>query len=226
MTINDTFFFQDKKSLVHFRTFALPHLLATRPQTAKPRIWSAATGTGQDAYSLAMILKECPAVSLNRSLEILGTDISRDHVARAMSATYSQSEIQRGLSIQDILKHFHKEGTNWRASYELQKMVQFQTWNHFSDLRPLGQFDIVFYRNILTHLDRPTKVRVLESIARQMPADGFLYLGSTETVFGLTDEFSPVHGETGVFERVGIKTATSALSGLEATERAMPEAVS
>lgn len=225
MITNDTFFFQDTKSLAHFRTLALPDLLAKRPPRATLRIWSAAAGTGQDAYSLAMILTECPRVFLNRSLEILGTDISHDHIAVAMSATYSQSDVQRGLSIQNLLKHFRKEGTSWCASCKLQEMIQFKVWDHFSDIRPLGQFDIVFYENILTIVDHPTKIRVLESIARQMHAEGFLYLGSTETLIGITDAFSAVDGEIGVFKRVFTKTATSSMSAPETADRAMPQAV-
>jgi chemotaxis protein methyltransferase CheR len=201
MTTNESFFFRDDKPFQHFRTKALPRLLATRPPGAKLRIWSAAASTGQEAYSLAMILDESRAMLGGRSCEIIGTDISREALGRAQQGLYSQFEVQRGLPMQYLVRYFRKEGTQWRISDTLRSMVQFRSLNLLGDLRGLNQCDAVFCRNVLIYFDQPTKAKVLEAIAQQMPADGVLYLGGAETVLGITEIFAPQAGERGVYER-------------------------
>ena len=101
--------------------------------------------------------------------------------------------------MQMLVKHFRKEAAGWRVTDALRERVHFREWNLLSDLRPLGRFDIVFCRNVLIYFDQPTKRRVLEAIARQMPPDGFLYLGGAETVLGITERFVPLNGERGVY---------------------------
>ncbi len=201
MTTNESLFFRDDKPFTHFRTHALPRLLAARPPSTTLRIWSAAASSGQEAYSLAMILTDMKASLANRSFEIVGTDIAREQLTRAEEGVYSQFEVQRGLPIQNLVKYFTKDGSNWKVNPAIRAMAQFRVWNLLADLRPLGQFDIVFCRNVLIYFDQPTKARVLEAIARQMAADGLLYLGGAETVLGITDAFASVAGERGVYER-------------------------
>jgi chemotaxis protein methyltransferase CheR len=201
MTTNESFFFRDEKPFTHFKTSALPRLLATRPASAKIRVWSAAASTGQEAYSLAMILTECKAQLGARNFEIVGTDIAREPLTRAAEGLYTQFEVQRGLPIQHLIKYFNKEGLNWRISESLRAMVQFRVLNLLSDLRSLDQFDIVFCRNVLIYFDQSTKAKVLEAIAKQMPPDGILYLGGAETVLGITTAFAAQAGERGVYER-------------------------
>jgi chemotaxis protein methyltransferase CheR len=199
MTTNESFFFRDDRPFAHFRTHALPRLLATRPPGARLRIWSAAASSGQEAYSIAMILDDCRAQMAARPVEILGTDISREQLARARDGLYTQFEVQRGLPMQMLVRHFRKEGAHWRISESLRAMATFREFNLLGDLRPLGQFDVVFCRNVLIYFDQPTKRRVLEAIARQMPPDGLLYLGGAETVLGITDRFVAAPGERGVY---------------------------
>jgi chemotaxis protein methyltransferase CheR len=199
MTTNESFFFRDDKPFVHFRTHTLPRLHATRPASAKLRIWSAASSAGQEAYSLAMILAECGAQMHARGFEILGTDISREQTLRAQDGLYTQFEVQRGLPIQYLVKYFKKDGSNWRVADMIRVMATFREWNLLADLRPLGQFDVVFCRNVLIYFDQATKRQALEAIARQMPPDGLLYLGGAETVLGITDRFAPIAGTHGVY---------------------------
>jgi chemotaxis protein methyltransferase CheR len=201
MTTNESFFFRDDKPFQHFRAKALPNLLASRPPGAKLRIWSAAASTGQEAYSLAMILDESRAMLGGRSCEIVATDISREALGRAQQGLYSQFEVQRGLPMQHLVKYFRKEGAQWRIAESLRNMVQFRQLNLLGDLRGMGSCDAVFCRNVLIYFDQPTKARALEAIARQMPTDGVLYLGGAETVLGITDAFAPQAGERGVYER-------------------------
>ncbi len=199
MTTNESFFFRDEKPFAHFRARALPELVTARPAGSALRVWSAASASGQEAYSLAMIAAECRAQLADHRLEIVGTDLSGEQVARARAGLYSQFEIQRGLPMQMLVKHFRKETAGWRVTDALRERVQFREWNLLADLRPLGRFDVVFCRNVLIYFDQPTKRQVLEAIARRMPPDGLLYLGGAETVLGITDRFVPLNGEQGVY---------------------------
>ncbi|HEY2133868.1 MAG TPA: protein-glutamate O-methyltransferase CheR [Acetobacteraceae bacterium] len=199
MTINESFFFRDEKPFAHVRMRALPMLLAVRPAGAQLRIWSAAASTGQEAYSLAMILTDFRAQMNGRSVEIIGTDLSREALARAQAGLYTQFEVQRELPMQYLAKYIRRDGLHWRIADGLQEMVAFREWNLLGDLGALGQFDIVFCRNVLIYFDQPTKSRVLDAIVRQMAPDGRLYLGGAETMIGLTDRLAPVPGEAGVY---------------------------
>jgi chemotaxis protein methyltransferase CheR len=210
MTTNESFFFRDDKPFLHFRTQALPRLVAARPPGTPLRVWSAASSSGQEAYSLAMIVAESNAVLGGRKVEIVGTDIARDQLARAREGVYSQFEVQRGLPVQMLMKYFRKDDSNWRIADTIRAMAQFREFNLLSDLRSLGRFDIVFCRNVLIYFDQPTKMRVLEAIAGVMPPDGMLYLGGAETVLGITARFAPMPNERGVYGVVPPAGATTA----------------
>ncbi len=207
MTTNESSFFRDTTPFTHVRTQALPALHAARPAGAKLRLWSAAASTGQEAYSLAMILHDLRPLLAGREVEIVGTDLAREVLARAREGLYSQFEVQRGLPVAMLLKHFRKEGEMWRLAEALRGMVRFQEANLLGDLRPLGRFDLIFCRNVLIYFDPPTKARALEAIARQLAPDGRLYLGGAETVLGVTDRFAPVPGDRGVYALAGASAA-------------------
>jgi chemotaxis protein methyltransferase CheR len=203
MTTNESFFFRDDKPFQHFRNAALPGFVAARPPGSTLRIWSAASSSGQEAYSLAMILAESKAVTGDCKFEIIGTDIARDQLARAKEGQYTQFEVQRGLPVQYLMKYFKKEEPSWRISPAIRAMAQFREFNLLGDLRSLGRFDIVFCRNVLIYFDQPTKTKVLEAMAALMPPDGMLYLGGAETVLGITGRFAPLAGERGVYGLTG-----------------------
>jgi len=210
MTTNESSFFRDDKPFIHVRTQALPRLHATRPAGARLRIWSAAASTGQEAYSLAMILAEGRAALGGRDVEIVGTDIAREPLTRAREGIYTQFEVQRGLPVTMLVKYFKKDGSNWRIADSIRTMASFREWNLLGDLRQLGTFDLVFCRNVLIYFDPPTKARALEAIARQMAPDGLLYLGGAETVLGVTERFVPMPGDRGVYMLAGGTAATPA----------------
>ena len=199
MTTNETFFFRDRIPFDHLRDTMLPALVAARAREKRIRIWCTAAASGQEPYSIAMMLKGLGAPLNGFRIDILATDLSADVTERAKAGLYSQFEVQRGLPIQLLVKHFSKNGDAWEISPELRAMVQFRTLNLLNDFSPLGQFDIVFCRNVLIYFDQPTKVGVLERIARQMPDDGFLTLGAAETVVGLTDCLAPVPERRGLY---------------------------
>ncbi len=199
MTTNESFFFRDDKPFQHFKAQALPRLVAERPPGSTLRVWSAASSSGQEAYSLAMIIAESKALLGDRKVEIIGTDIAREQLARAREGVYTQFEVQRGLPVQMLMRYFRKEDANWRISDRIRGMAQFREFNLLSDPRSLGRFDVVFCRNVLIYFDQATKARVLGAIAGVMPADGLLYLGGAETVLGITTKFAPMPAERGVY---------------------------
>jgi chemotaxis protein methyltransferase CheR len=201
MTTNESLFFRDTKPFESIRKSVLPRLHAARPPGAPLRIWSAAASTGQEAYSIAMVVADLAGAMPGRRVEIVGTDIAREPLERARAGLYSQFEIQRGLPMQMLVKHFTKEDGQWRIKQALRDAVSFREWNLLSDLKGLGAFDIIFCRNVLIYFDPPTKRRVLDALAKQMPADGVLFLGGAETVLGLTEAFKPVPGENGTYMR-------------------------
>ncbi|MBF0373027.1 MAG: protein-glutamate O-methyltransferase CheR [Alphaproteobacteria bacterium] len=203
MTTNESFFFRDGKPFDQFRDNVLPALMQARATRKSFRIWCAAASSGQEPYTIAMILKEQAAKLAGWKVEIVGTDISHDILDRAKKGVYSQFEVQRGLPIQMLVKYFKKKDELWQIDDSLRAMVDYRHHNLLQDLKSLGKFDVVFCRNVLIYFDQPTKTRVLDGIAAQMPADGWLYLGGAETVLGLTERFKPVATQRGVYSLTG-----------------------
>ncbi len=199
MTTNESFFFRDGKPFEQFRQTVLPQMLSSRNPKRSIRIWSAACSSGQEAYSLAMILREEAAKLAGWQIEIMATDISIEMLEKAKAGLYSQFEVQRGLPIQMLVKYFKKKDESWQIDSSLRAMVQFREYNLLHDLRGLGQFDIVFCRNVLIYFDQPTKARVLDSISRSLPEDGVLFLGGAETVLGISERFKPMPNQRGIY---------------------------
>ena len=199
MTTNETFFFRDRIPFDHLRDTMIPALVTARAREKRIRIWCTAAASGQEPYSIAMVLKSLGAQLQGFRVDILATDLSADVIERAKAGLYSQFEVQRGLPIQLLVKYFSKSGDAWEIAPELRGMVQFRTLNLLNDFTPLGQFDIVFCRNVLIYFDQPTKSGVLERLARQIPDDGYLTLGAAETVVGLTDCLMPVPEKRGLY---------------------------
>ena len=199
MTTNESFFFRDGKPFDMFRTKFLPDILARNAATRSLRIWCAAASTGQEPYSLAMLLTEEAKNLEGWNCQILATDISNEALERARSGIYTHFEVQRGLAIQRLIKFFEKQGELWQIKPEIRNMVQYRQFNLLQDPRPFGHFDVVFCRNVLIYFDQPTKTRVLNSIATVLDKEGVLMLGGAETVFGISDVFKPVADHFGVY---------------------------
>lgn len=191
MTTNETLFFRDQTPFELFRDVILPEKLETKAPSRSLRIWCAAVSTGQEAYSLAMILDEMASRLAGWRIDILGTDISSEVLERARAGAYSQFEIQRGLPIQMLLKHFHQDGDRWRVSERLRAMVDLRQHNLLDRNEQFGQFDVIFCRNVLIYFDVPTKARVLATLAPRLAPDGAFILGAAETVIGITTTIVP-----------------------------------
>jgi chemotaxis protein methyltransferase CheR len=213
MMTNESFFFRDKLPFEHFRETIIPSLIAARASQRRIRLWCAAASTGQEPYSLAMCLKEMARQLAGWRIDILATDISNEVLEKAKAGVYSQFEVQRGLPIQMLIKYFTQVGETWQIAPEIRAMVQFRPFNLLNDFAGLGMFDIVFCRNVLIYFDQPTKVGVLDRIARMVDRDGYLVLGAAETVVGLTDSFKPVPERRGLYSpNTGVRAAAPRLA--------------
>lgn len=201
LTTNETLFFRDTKPFDVFRNEVMPHILQTRATQRKFRIWSAAASSGQEPYSLVMLLDEMRHALAGWNYEIIGTDLSMQILEKAQNAVYSQFEVQRGLPVEKMVKYFEQDGANWRFKSPYRDKVSFQKANLLENQRGLGKFDIVFCRNVLIYFDRDTKGRVLDMIADMMPSDGKLFLGGAETVLGLTEKFVAVENVKGLYQK-------------------------
>ena len=199
MTTNESFFFRDIKPFDQFKELVLPAMLKNRAGQRRLRIWSAACSSGQEPYSLAMILSEMASQLAGWTIEIIATDLSSEILTRAKEGIYSQFEVQRGLPVALLVKYFTQSGDRWQINSKIRSMVDYREFNLLADPGLLGRFDVVFCRNVLIYFDQETKAKVLERLANLMPEDGFLFLGGAETVLGLTERFKLINGQRGVY---------------------------
>jgi chemotaxis protein methyltransferase CheR len=199
MATNESFFFRDKIPFEHFRSIVMPALLAARRNARTIRIWCAAASTGQEPYSLAMCLKDMAHDIAGWRIEMLATDLCGDVLEKARLGLYSQFEVQRGLPIQLLIKHFTQVGELWQIAPDIRAMVKFRQLNLLADFAQLGIFDLIFCRNVLIYFDQETKIDVLDRLSRVIAADGFLVLGAAETVVGLTDSFTVIGDRHGLY---------------------------
>lgn len=191
MATHETTFFRDAATFETLRRVVLPRLVAARAGTRRLRIWSAAASTGQEAYSVAMLLGEMSRLLSGWQVTILASDMSAQAIARARAGLYSQFEVQRGLPILSLLRHFTQSPAGWTISAEMRRAVEFRVLNLLEDLGPLGSFDLILCRNLLIYLDVSTKAALLAKLAAALAPDGMLCLGGSETVIGLSRELVP-----------------------------------
>lgn len=198
MTTNESFFFRDNTPFDILKKNVLP-ILEKKRTSRTLKIWCAAASSGQEPYSIAMILKEQMPKWENWNIDIYGTDISRKILEKAREGRYSQFEVQRGLPVQMMIKYFDQRGDGWYIGDEIRKMVRYEYMNLLDTFGVLPQFDIVFCRNVLIYFDPETKADTLAKIRKVMRDDGALFLGAAETVLGISKEFRPVKGQRGIY---------------------------
>jgi len=198
MTTNESMFFRDQKPFEQLRNILLPRISQAR-NGGQIRIWSAACSNGQEPYSVAMCLLEEVSKMAGFTYEIFATDISPSVLAKAKEGIYTQFEIQRGLPIHMLLKYFKQlNNDRWQANDRLRNMVTFHQLNLLEETVMLGKFDIILCRNVLIYFDESTKCNILEKMSQMLNAEGALILGSTETIFGITDKYQPLGSERGI----------------------------
>ena len=203
LTINETSFFRDRALFSTVTDIVLPGLMAARAEQRKLRIWCAGCSSGQEPYSLAMLLDEHARKLAGWQVEILATDLSRSMIETARRGLYSQFEVQRGVPVTMLLRYFRREGELWQISDHLRAKVAFRTQNLVAAPRDIGQFDAIFCRNVLIYFDVATKRRVLAGLAGALADDGCLALGAAEAVGGLSETLAAVPGQRFLFAKAG-----------------------
>jgi len=189
---SDTRFFRDRDLYQHLRNL-LPETLAKRGHE-RVRIWSAACATGQEPYSVAMIVEELREQGINPAVEIVATDLSERLLEKARSGLYTQFEVQRGLPIRKLIAHFEKAGDLWRLMDRLRASVTFQQHNLMKHPGALGRFDIIMLCHVLGAFDIETRAAVVNRIADALTPDGVIVLGAGETLPEGCDGFTCIDG--------------------------------
>ena len=200
LTLNETAFFRDREVFAHLRDDLLP-ALSRRIRDRPIRIWSAACSTGQEVYSLAMTAAEARDIAPGARFEFFGSDLSDRCLEKAQSGLYTQFEVQRGLPIRLLVKHFENQDEMWAISPRIRQAVRWRRINLMADLSPMGKFDAVLLRNVLPGLDPGVHGRVIESLVDRLEDDGVLLAGSGESLAGITGAVQPAAGPAGLYTR-------------------------
>ena len=199
MMAKDTAFFRDWKPFVHFAKIVLPNLMQARREKRHFRILCAGVSTGQDAYSIAMLIRDAAAQLTGWRAEIVGVDLSASAIAAAEAGHYTQFDVQRGFPIKALLRSFTRDDSGWQLNGDIRSRVNFQTWNLLDDIFPLGRFDVVLCRNVMVYLDLQAKIDLLQKLSRSLADDGVLYLGTQEPLMGVSAAFRPVNRDLGIY---------------------------
>ncbi|WP_260738024.1 CheR family methyltransferase [Tunturiibacter lichenicola] len=194
MTINETSFFRDLKPFEMLREVILPRLIERRQDSRRLRIWSAASSTGQEAYSLAMVIAEHFPDLAHWDVKIIGTDISRQVVDYAQKGRYRRLEVNRGLPARMLLKYMTRDGEEWEVNPQIRSMCEFQYANLCAPLSLLPVFDLVFLRNVLLYFSQQDRRALFREIHRKVAPDGYLVLGNAEQAEDSTDLFEVEFG--------------------------------
>ena len=190
LTTNETSWFRDTDPYTELRESIFPALAKCRP-SRRLRVWAAACSSGQEPYSIVMTALDTPALA-GWHVEVLATDLSEEMLDRGRRGEYSQLEVNRGLPATTMVRHFERSGLNWRINQSIRERVEFRHLNLTRPFPPMGQFDVVFLRNVLIYFDLPTKRDVLRRVRQVLAPDGHLFLGAAEMTMGVDDAWERV----------------------------------
>lgn len=202
MTTNETSFFRDAHPFEAMKSTVVPNAMRCRSSQKSLTIWSAACSTGQEAYSIAMLLREQFPELAQWKVQILGTDLSDDVLAKARAGRFSQVEMNRGLPAALLAKYFRRDGMHWELSPDIRGMASFSKLNLIERWPPMPQIDIVFLRNVLIYFSPETKKSILAKVRATMAPHGVLFLGAAETTMGLDNAFEREQVNNSVFYRL------------------------
>lgn len=202
MTTNETLWFRDVNPFNALRRTVLPELIARRRSSRRLSVWSAACSSGQELYSVAMLLGDSFPEVLEWDLTLMGTDLSSEMVDRARAGSYSTLEMNRGLPAALLVRHFDRDGNQFRIHDDIRKLARFQTMNLAEPWPALPLFDLILLRNVLIYFDVPTRKRVLTAAGRALGEGGYLFIGSSETMMGVTDAFEGRTADGATFYRI------------------------
>jgi chemotaxis protein methyltransferase CheR len=211
MTTNETSFFRDLHPFDALRKEILPRLLQARAVRRSLTIWSAACSSGQEPYSIAMLLREHFPQLRDWNVQIIASDLSQQVLDRAALGQYSLQEVNRGLPAALLVKHFQQAGVHWQIKPDTRKLVRFIPMNLIERWPALPICDVIFLRNVLIYFNADTKRQILPQIRRQLAPDGALFLGGAETTLGLDAGWERVdHGKTASYRPISNSRSTSA----------------
>jgi chemotaxis protein methyltransferase CheR len=206
----ETSFFRDLHPFEALRQFILPDLLAQRQAQRRLAIWSAGCASGQEIYSVAMLIREHFPSLLDWSLQLIGTDVSSSILERAAKGRYTELEINRGLPAAALVKYFEQHGLEWQIRLELRAMVEFLQMNLAGPWRALPKMDIIFLRNVLVYFDVEKKREILARVRQQLHPDGFLFLGGAESTINLDNDFQPTYFGSAVVYKLRARVGEAA----------------
>jgi chemotaxis protein methyltransferase CheR len=209
LVTHESSFFRDKKVYDYFAEQCLPPLLSNATVTSPIKIWSAACSSGQEPYSIAMLIKEHASkvgvANEKISCKILATDLSEKILEKAKSMTYTHFEIQRGLPASFLIKHFKKDGVNWKINQELRDLIQFQTYNLIQPARVINEaFHAIFCRNVLIYFNEKDKLNVIQHLNSKLKPGGVMILGSSEFILQSQQtllNLTPVKDFPGIYQK-------------------------
>lgn len=190
LTTNETSWFRDTDPFAALRETIFPELARNRPRK-QLRVWAAACSSGQEPYSIVMTAMDTPALAGWR-IDVTATDLSEEMLDRGRRGEYSQLEVNRGLPATTLVRHFERQGLSWRINQSIRDRVEFRHLNLTRPFPPMGQFDVVFLRNVLIYFDLPTKREVLQRVRQVLAPDGHLFLGAAEMTMGVDDVWERV----------------------------------
>ena len=197
ITTNETLFFRDNGPFELLKFKVLPDLIDARsgnggrPGGANLKIWSSACSTGQEVYSVAIIIKELLGNNTKTNVNLMGTDLSNAAITQASTGTYNKFEIERGLPREKLQRYFTPAGGNWKVKDEIRAMATFKRMNLMQPFVGLGKFDIIFCRNVAIYFTLPDRKKLFNKIADSLQPDGYLIIGSTESLTGVCPRFVP-----------------------------------
>lgn len=212
MTTNETSFFRDIHPFETLRKHVLPELIARRAAHRQLTIWCGAASTGQEPFTLMMVIAEHFPDLLHWNLRFVATDLSAEVLARARSGRFTQLEVNRGLPAAMLVKYFTRQGNEWEFRENLRRKVEFREMNLVADWAGLPQLDLILLRNVLIYFDLETKKAILAKARRLLRPDSYLMLGGAETTFNIDDAFERVVLDKTICYRVSAAASASAVS--------------
>jgi chemotaxis protein methyltransferase CheR len=204
MVTTETSFFRDHHPFEGLRTVALPDLIARRRAERRLNIWCAASSSGQEPYSVALLVREHFPELTGWTLSFLASDLSEEVLGRAREGRYNQIEVNRGLPASLLVKYFEQQGTDWRLQASVRRMVEFQVINLAQSWPALPRMDLVLLRNVMIYFDVETKKAILGKLARVLRPDGYLVLGGAETTINLHESYRRIEPlKAGLYQLTG-----------------------
>jgi chemotaxis protein methyltransferase CheR len=191
LTINETSFFRDIYPFETLREHVLPKIIEQRAAIKRLSIWSAASSTGQELYSIGMLIREHFPLLRDWNVSILGTDLSSTVLAQAKSGSFSQLEVNRGLPAAMLVKYFKKVDARWVINDDVRKLIEFRQMNLVKPWPLMPTFDVIFIRNVMIYFDLETKKSILNRIRQYLHPTGYLFLGTAETTMNIDPDWLP-----------------------------------